>query len=217
MNTFTFEKTLNKKALELINGYKILLDNNTSSFVKDAITQSILNEKAKGIRTAVKNKVSVEEFIEVLYSYKTYLSGLEEIQDAAIVFIENYIPTDTKVDIIKGNKDKVIIQKRIGLKSTDFQKYFGTSVEETKKLYDNGFAETFVNTRIRKCITDVVNTVKSKEFNITLSKCLRSNNRKLYNIAVNFEISIDKLNVATCTKIAEIITLLESTSADFTI
>ena len=217
MSTFTFERGLNKKGLELIDGYKVFLDSQTPSFVKDAIKKSILNEKALKVRNAVKTEMSIEEFTKIIYSYEIYLSGAKEMQEAAITFITNNVPADTKIDVLRENKNKVIVQKRIGLKSVDFQKYFGTSVEETRKLYDNGFAQTFVDTRIRKCIVDAINTVKCDGFDVVLSKCFKSDKRKLYNIAVNFEIPIDKLNTDICNKIIESIILLEKISADFTV
>lgn len=217
MSTFTFERGLNKKGLELIEAYKVFLDDNTSSFVKEAIKKSIQNEKTLKVRHAVKDGVSVEEFVEIVSSYEEYMSGIEEIQEAAIVFVTNNIPTNSKVDIIKGNKNKIIVQKKVGLKSTDFQKYFGTSTVETGLLYNSGFAKTFVDTRIRKCLTDVINSVKSKDFKITLSECFKEEHRKLYNIAVNFEISVDKLNSNICKEITEVITLIEKDFADFTL
>ena len=217
MSTFTFERGLNKKGFELIEAYKVFLDSNTSSFVKEAIKKSIQNEKALKVRKAIQNEIPVEEFVKIVSSYEEYMSGAEEKQEAAIVFVTNNIPTDFKVDVIKGNKSKVIIQKRVGLKSTDFQKYFGTSAEETEKFYNNGFAETFVDTRIRKCLNDIINSVKSKDFKITLSECFKEEHRKLYNIAVNFEVSVDKLNSNICEEITEVITLIEKDCVDFTL
>ena len=152
MSTFTFERGLNKKGLELIEAYKVFLDNNTSSFVKEAIKKSIQNEKTLKVRHAVKDGVSVEEFVEIVSSYEEYMSGIEEIQEAAIVFVTNNIPTNSKVDIIKGNKTyltspscgrrahRIYLDGRLNIK--EYQDWIDTCIKPM--LFPNGEGIFFI-------------------------------------------------------------------------
>ena len=216
MKKFTFERGINKHGQEVIEAYKMYLDVKTPLFVREAIKASLIKEKALKVKTALSNKVSIEEFSEIVSSYELYLTSTKEMQDAAILFIVENVPANTKVDIDRSGKSKVMIQKRIGLKSSDFQRYFGTSPEQTTMLYTNGFAKTFVDTRIRKCIIDIVEQRKSKNFDVKLSDAFKDTERKLFNISVDFEIPMDKLDNVVCEEVIDIIKHLENELKDFT-
>lgn len=216
MKKFTFEKTISKRGNELIEAYKTYLDPNTSPIVKDAIRTYLLKERSAKFCNAVSNKVSVEELTEVVASIEAYLTGTKEIQNAALLFIAENVPAGIKIDAFEDGKNYVSIQKRIGMKSVDFQKYFGTTPVQTSELYRNGFAQTFVNTRVRKCIMDVLNARESNNFKLIVSDCFKDEKRNLYNIAINFKIPIKDLDNIVCEEIVDIIKHLESTMEEFT-
>ena len=216
MTKFTFKKDINQHGKDMIEAYETYLNPNTLPYIKTAIETALLKEKSLKVRSAVANKVSLNKFIEIVGDQQQYLTGFAEEQSAAIEFVECVIPANAKVHLDKSGRTKIVIQKRIGLKSTDFQKYFGTTTEETAMLYDTGFTRTFVQLRVRKKIMDVVGDLKPKGYEIVVEDAQKVSERKMFNICVNFKISIAQLDTKMCNEIMSLIKKLEENCAEFT-
>jgi hypothetical protein len=126
MEKFVFEKSLTKKCCEIIDAYQLYQSDATPEYVRDAIAVALSKERSAKVRTAIEQKVSVDEFADIVASQTQYLSGNAEEQQAALAFVERVVPAGTRIDAFKSGRTKIVIQKRIGLKPSDFRKYFGT-------------------------------------------------------------------------------------------
>ena len=216
MEKFVFEKSLTKKGCEIIDAYQLYQSDATPEYVRDAIAVALSKERSAKVRTAIEQKVSVDEFADIVASQTQYLSGNAEEQQAALAFVERVVPAGTRIDAFKSGRTKIVIQKRIGLKPSDFRKYFGTKESETGVLFESGFTKTFVDLRIRKIVMDIINQCNSKDYEITVSRAERDYNRKLYNINIDFKLSVSNINDEIINEIVEIVRKIEEAGKDFT-
>ena len=214
MKQFEFEKTLSSRGQEMVEAYKTYMNDATPAFVKTAIKDAFRNERNCTINNAISNKVSVAEFDKLLRTSQDtakYLTGENEEKDAAIAFMASVLPADAKVSFARGGKHTVIIEKRIGMKLSSFMDYFGT---ENRALFDT-FGFTFVDTRIRKRINDVLPIKNPEHISIEVSKVYQEAKRNLINIAVDFHIPVSKLTDSICEEVMKIVRELDKVETEF--
>jgi hypothetical protein len=63
---------------------------------------------------------------------------------------------------------------------------------------------------------DIINQCNSKDYEITVSRAERDYNRKLYNINIDFKLSVSNINDEIINEIVEIVRKIEEAGKDFT-
>lgn len=191
MSAYKEYKELYGKNEVLIAALEVYIDN----FKKKDVSEVFRNGTEKDLQTA-------------LLGYKIFCVNDEFHCNQAYEFVKEYIADESiKLTTVKSHKPNIItIRKMIGLKATDFCKIFGVTHEEALKYYEcGGFAETFVKLVGNKVANEALESMKlPKEIvTVSVSSVYKAENRILYNINVDFNINIYKIDSDLLDKIVK--------------
>ena len=172
-----------------------------------ALEVYIDNFKKKDVSEVFRNG-SEKDLLTALFGYKVFCVNDEFHCNQAYEFVKEYIADESiKLTTVKSHKPNIItIRKMIGLKATDFCKIFGVTHEEALKYYEcGGFAETFVKLVGNKVANEALESMKlPKEIvTVSVSSVYKAENRILYNINVDFNINIYKIDSDLLDKIVK--------------
>jgi hypothetical protein len=172
-----------------------------------ALEVYIDNFKKKDVSEVFRNG-SEKDLLTALLGYKVFCVNDEFHCNQAYEFVKEYIADESiKLTTVKSHKPNIItIRKMIGLKATDFCKIFGVTHEEALKYYEcGGFAETFVKLVGNKVANEALESMKlPKEIvTVSVSSVYKAENRILYNINVDFNINIYKIDSDLLDKIVK--------------
>lgn len=172
-----------------------------------ALEVYIDNFKKKDVSEVFRNG-SEKDLLTALLGYKVFCVDDEFHCNQAYEFVKEYIADESiKLTTVKSHKPNIItIRKMIGLKATDFCKIFGVTHEEALKYYEcGGFAETFVKLVGNKVANEALESMKlPKEIvTVSVSSVYKAENRILYNINVDFNINIYKIDSDLLDKIVK--------------
>lgn len=210
MSEFVKIEGLNKKGEDLLEAYKIYMAKQLPEIVLSGTKQVLLTEKSKAVREAIRNEVPVDEFENILRSYKAYMKGdAEFVGDAMIYVQENMGESNAYTILKKGNN--VVVQKRVGMRASEVAETFGITPSRASTLVANGFVETFVDTYMRKKINQVIEKYESllDGIKVKCSEVYKVDGRKLFDIDVDFYIAPSSLNSETCEKLNRVIEALD--------
>ena len=172
-----------------------------------ALEVYIDNFKKKDVSEVFRNG-SEKDLLTALLGYKVFCVNDEFHCNQAYEFVKEYIADESiKLTTVKSHKPNIItIRKMIGLKATDFCKIFGVTHEEALKYYEcGGFAETFVKLVGNKVANEALESMKlPKEIvTVSVSSVYKAENRILYNINVDLNINIYKIDSDLLDKIVK--------------
>jgi len=210
MSEFVKVDGLNKKGEDLLEAYKIYMAKELPEIVLAGTKQVLMTEKSKAVRDAIREEVSVDEFENVLRSYKAYMKGDAEFVGDAMAYVQETMGESNKYTIVrKGNS--VVVQRRVGIKASEVAELFGVTPTKATTLVNNGFIETFVDTYIRKKVNLVVNKYEAllDGVKVKTSDVFKVDGRKLFDIDVDFYISPSELNSDTCEKLNRVLEAIE--------
>lgn len=211
MSEFVKVEGLNKKGEDLLEAYKIYMEKKLPEIVLAGTKQVLMTEKSKAVRDAIREEVSVEEFEEVLRSYKAYMKGDAEFVGDAMVYVqENMGENNTYTILRKGNS--VVVQKRVGMRASEVAEVFGVTPTRANSLVNSGFIETFVDTYMRKKVNQVVTKYETllDGIKVKCSEVYKVDGRKLFDIDVDFYIAPSVLNSETCEKLNRVLEALDN-------
>lgn len=165
------------------------------------------NFKKKDVSEAFR-KDTEKELLTALLGHKCFCVDDEFHCNQAYEFIKGYIADESiKLTTLKSHKpNTVTIRKMIGLKATDFCKVFGVSHEEAIKYYEKtDFAETFVKLMANKVANEALKTMDLPKdiVSVTVSSVYKVEKRLLYNVNVDFNINIYKIDSDIIDKIVQ--------------
>ncbi len=194
-----------EKIISAYRAYKELYGKNEVLIA--ALEVYIDNFKKKDVSEVFRNG-SEKDLLTALLGYKVFCVDDEFHCNQAYEFVKEYIADESiKLTTVKSHKPNIItIRKMIGLKATDFCKIFGVTHEEALKYYEcGGFAETFVKLVGNKVANEALESMKlPKEIvTVSVSSVYKAENRILYNINVDFNINIYKIDSDLLDKIVK--------------
>ena len=172
--------------------------------------QALMTEKLKAVRDAVRDEVSVEEFENILRSYKAYMKGDAEFVGDAMAYIQENMGENNKYTIVrKGNS--VVVQRRVGIRASEVAEIFGVTPTKATSLVNTGFIETFVDTYMRKKVNAVVEKYNAllDGIKVKTSDVYKLDGRKVFDIDVDFYISPSAINSDTCEKLNRVLEAIE--------
>lgn len=149
-----------------------------------------------------------KDLLTALLGYKTFCVNDEFHCNQALEFVKDYISDESiKLTTIKSHKPNIItIRKMIGLKATDFCNIFGVNHEEAVKYYnEGGFAETFVKLMANKVANEAITSMKLPKdvVDVSVSSVYKVEKRLLYNINIDFNMNIYKIDSDILDKIVK--------------
>ena len=203
-----FKLGLNEVGEQVMSAYREYQNvKDTNSVVKEALLVYADNFKKKDVSEAFRGIVE-KDLMTALLGHKMFCVNDEFHCNQAFDFVKEYIADESiKLTTIKGVKpNTVIIRKMIGLKATDFCKIFGVSHEEALKYYENGgFVETFVKLIANKLANEAIVSMKLPNdiVFVSVSSVYKVENRLLYNINIDFNMNIYKIDSDVLDKIVK--------------
>ena len=209
MADFKFSRNINAKGKDIIAAYETYICKDTPDFVRNAVKVALMKEKCKGVYEAVNNPCSIEDFREIVAAYNGYNTGDAEFQAEAMKFVEENLDKDIQASVVKSGATKVLVQKRVGMKLSEVQNYFGVTEAKAKQMFSYGFIETFVDTFIRKQVNEILARVEIPDVSIKVSDVYKVPERNLYNLDINFRVAPSKLNSDMCKYISEALRCIE--------
>ena len=210
MREFQRKEGLNKKGIEMLEGYQVYINPKTPNLVKESIKAYMAKEKAAKVVEAVKKSVTVPEFEEILKSYSCYMKGNADFCEDALDYVESFMAESCKspYTILKNNY-YITVQYRIGLKSTEVETLFDVSSGKALQMFDAGFVSTFVDTYMRKKANEVIAKYQDKLNKcyvvINMSDVYKVRGRKMCDIDIDFRIAPKNLTESACEVIAKVI------------
>ena len=210
MSEFVKIEGLNKKGEDLLEAYKIYMAKQLPEIVLAGTKQVLLTEKSKAVREAINNEVDVEEFENILRSYKAYMKGDAEFVGDAMTYVQETMGENNAYTILRRGNN-VVVQKRVGMRASEVAETFGITSTRAATLVNNGFVETFVDTYMRKKINQVIEKYEAllDGIKVKCSDVYKVDGRKLFDIDVDFYISPSSLNSDTCEKLNRVIEALD--------
>lgn len=187
---FKIETGFNKKGQELIEAYTLYKSGSLNSYTKDAVKRALFQEKPAKVKQAVQDDVSVEEFSEIISSYKIYNKGDADFSADCIKYLdENFAGVSFK----KYPSGKIAIQKRVGIKFNQVPEIFGVTKDEAKHLFKySDFVLIFVNTFVKKKVKDIIkanNDLLGDFVNVKISDSYFVKDTNFIDIDVDFIVS----------------------------
>lgn len=210
MSEFVKVEGLNKKGEDLLEAYKIYMAKELPEIVLAGTKQMLLTERSRAVCDAIRNEVTVEEFENVLRSYKAYMKGDAEFVGDAMVYVQENMGESNKYTIVRrGNS--VVVQRRVGIRASEVAELFGVSPTKANSLVNNGFIETFVDTYMRKKVAAVVEKYSAllDGVKVKTSDVYKLDGRKVFDIDVDFYISPSSINSDTCEKLNRVLEAIE--------
>lgn len=211
VNEFVKKEGLNQRGLDMIEAYKIFINPTIPAIVKESLKGTFLGEKAKDVREAVKNEVSLEDFETVLKTYSVYMKGNSDFVGDAMEYVQENMHTSATYTVLKKTAS-VVVQKRVGLKATEVEEIFGVDARRAHMLVASSFVETFVDTFMRKKIMQTIEKHKDllHDVKVNVSNTYKVDGRNMFDINVDFCISPSKLTSETCERVARVVEALEN-------
>lgn len=203
-----FKIGLNELGEQVISAYKEYQNvKDSNSVIKDALLVYVDNFKKKDVSEAFREE-SEKDLMTALLGYKNFCVDDEFHCNQAYDFVKDYISDESiKLTTLKSAKpNTIIVRKMIGLKATDFCKIFGVTHEESLKYYENGgFVETFVKLVANKVANEAILSMKLPKdvVTVSVSSVYKVENRLLYNINIDFNMNIYKIDSDILDKIVK--------------
>lgn len=203
-----FKIGLNETGEKIISAYRAYKELYGKNEVLIAALEVYIDSFKKKDVSEVFRNGSEKDLLTALLGYKVFCVDDEFHCNQAYEFVKEYIADESiKLTTVKSHKPNIItIRKMIGLKATDFCKIFGVTHEEALKYYEcGGFAETFVKLVGNKVANEALESMKlPKEIvTVSVSSVYKAENRILYNINVDFNINIYKIDSDLLDKIVK--------------
>ena len=203
-----FKICLNELGEQIISAYREYQNiKETNSVIKEALLVYVDNFKKKDVSEVFRNGTE-KDLQTALLGYKIFCVNDEFHCNQAYEFVKDYISDESiKLTTVKSHKPNIItIRKMVGLKATDFCNIFGVKHEEAIKYYDNGgFAETFVKLMANKVANEAIKCMKLPKdiVEVSVSSVYKVDKRLLYNINIDFNINIYKIDSEVIDKIVK--------------
>lgn len=208
---FTFEEGLNKKGTDLLAAYTIYMNESTPEIVKRSLGEMMRRDiNAKRVRNAFEDGDTVEEFEAVLRQYSTYMRSNADVVNEALDFVRANLPADLEAETMKKS-NKVVIQKRVGMKQTQVEDYFGVDKARASSLMANGFVSTFLDTYIRKKV-NIILADQAKLLDgvkVDVSAVYKVDGRNMFNMNVDFTLTPKDLDTDMIDRVVRVIGYLE--------
>ena len=203
-----FKLGLNEVGEQVMSAYREYQKvKDTNSVIKDALIVYVDNFKKKDVSEKFRGEIE-KDLVTALLGYKNFCVNEEYHCNQAYEFVKEYISDESiKLIVVKGYKpNNIVIRKMIGLKATDFSTMFGISHKEAERYYvSGGFAETFVKLVANKVANEAISNMKLPKdiVSVTISSVYKVENRLLYNINIDFNVNIYKIDSDVLDKIVE--------------
>ena len=210
MREFQRKEGLNKKGIEMLEGYQVYINPMTPNLVRESIKAYMAKEKAAKVIEAVKNGVPVPEFEDILKSYSCYMKGNADFCGDAHEYVQEYMEQNCKTPYTTmKNNYYITVQYRIGLKSTEVETLFDVSSGKANQMFSEGFVKTFVDTYMRKKANEVIAKYQERldkcAVVVKMSDVYKVQGRKMYDIDIDFRIAPKSLTAEACQVIVEVL------------